>query len=108
DPLIGNPQEHLVEHLVVRQQNIGRIRLDGLTVCDEPFGSDSGTLSVSSIAGVDGSTDSAELWVLGDHPGQALGLVGGKGVHRVEDEPADSGAALPPVADDMVEDRVEE
>jgi hypothetical protein len=108
DLLIGNAQKHLVEHFVVRQEDVRRVRLDGLAVGDEPLGGDTGAFRIPAVTDIDPGPDSAELGIFSDHPCQTLGLVSGQSVHRVQDEPADSGPSLSPVADHMVEDRVEE
>ena len=60
------------------------------------------------VPGVDGGAHVGQGGVLGDEAGEATGLVGGQGVHGVEDEGLDAGDALGAGAQDVVKDGVEE
>ena len=60
------------------------------------------------VSGVDGGAHVGQGGVLSDEAGEAAGLVGGQGVHGVEDEGLDAGDSLGAGAQDVVEDGVEE
>ena len=105
---IGLPQQQLVEHFVVGQQDVRRIGADGFADVDESVCCYCRPFRVSGFARVDGCADALELRVGGDHLCQTLRLVGSQGVHGVQDERADSCPARAFVAHHVVEDRVEE
>ena len=105
-PLVG-PQQHEVEHLVVGQQDVGRLAAQRLLVLDEVVSPHVRRESLVAAADVQGGADlAAQPLVAVDEAGQSAGLVGRQGVHRVDEDRLHPRGALVPEA--VVEDGVEE
>lgn len=101
-------QQHMVEHLVVGEQDVGwRIVHEG-TVGDQPVSRDAGTPAAALLAGVQPGRDRSKCRVTGDQLGEALSLVVGERVHRVEDQRLHSGDAGLLRAQHMIENREQE
>ena len=100
------PEQHVVQHLVVGQQDIGRIADQRLARVDD-FGRRHLVGRVlGALVGVNANAQASQRRRLDDERSDAPGLVGGERVHRIDDDRLD--AALPLGADAGVEDRVEE
>ena len=100
-------QEQLVEHLVVGEQEVRRVLAHGGAVGDESGLAHGRASRAGGFAGVEAGGDPRERWLCGQQLGEAFGLVGGQGVHRVQQEgldPADAlGAGTPGVVEHGVE-----
>ena len=106
--LVAAAQQQLVEHLVVGEQDVGRVVADDPPVADEPAVGDPRARARGVVAGVEAGPDPAQGGLGGDEAGEPAGLVVGEGVHRVEDEGLHAGDAGGVGADHVVEDGDEE
>ena len=110
--LVVGAQQELVEHLVVRQQDVGWVVAQHGAVRDEPDGGDAGApltgLPRAGVAGVEAGGHALKCRILGEELGEAPRLVVGERVHRVEDERLHAPLTATPSAHAVVEDRVQE
>ena len=105
-PLVG-PQQHEVQHLVVGEQDVGRLVAQRLLVLDHVVGPHLGRQPLVAAADVQAGAEGApQPLVVVDEAGQPASLVGGQGVHRVDEDRLHPRGALVPEA--VVEDGVEE
>ena len=108
EALVVAAQQQLVEHLVVGEQDVGRVVADDPAVADEPAVGDPRARARGVVAGVEAGPDPAQGGLGGDEAGEPAGLVVGESVHRVEDEGLHAGDAGGVGADHVVEDGDEE
>ncbi|MNZ97760.1 hypothetical protein D3C78_1170150 [compost metagenome] len=101
-PLILRPQQQVVEHLVVGEQDVRRVLAQGVAMGDHLIGRHAAVLRTV----IAGEQADAELGLqLAHFPGEAPRLIGGQGVHRIDDDRLD---ALATLAQAVVEQRIHE
>ena len=100
------PEQEEVEHLVVGEQDVGRVVAQHFALVDEvvlPH------LRVATrLADVEPGPQPGELRLGVDQLSDAAGLVGGERVHRIEDQRLDARPPCEPFAGAVVEDGVQE
>lgn len=99
-------EEQLVQHFVVGEEDVWGCAAEVGAVVDEAVVGDAGVFA-SVFASVDAGGD-GEFGVVGEDVGEAAGLVGGEGVHGVDDERFDAAGLGAFDAVDVVDDGVEE
>ena len=107
DPRVRLAQQQLVEHLVVRQQDVRRAAAHDRAVGDQAVRAHPRAFG-AELAGEQPGGHAAERGVRRDELREALRLVVGERVHRIEDQRLHPADAARLGAQDVVEDRVEE
>nr|WP_245597112.1 hypothetical protein [Jiangella gansuensis] len=103
---VVGPEQQLVEHLVVGQQNVRRLVPHDRAVGDESVLAD--FRARAAHARVKAGGQAAETRVLGQKCGYPAGLVIGQRIHRIQDERFDAALTGATGAQGMVDNRVEE
>ena len=86
--------EEVIQHFVVGQQDVGRVAAQGGLIGDDFVWPHLGGGLVVLVADVEASGDLAlERWGVVDETGDAFGLVGGQGIHGVDQNSFDAGVA---------------
>ena len=103
---VFSPQQEEVEHLVVGEQNVGRVGPKDVSFVDEVVGAHRGV--ASCFTDVHPGPDPGEERIVVDRFGEPAGLVGGPRVHRVEDQGFDALFVLGGGAGAVIEHRIQE
>ena len=83
--------EEQVEHLVVGEQDMGRVGTQGVPVVNDVLGTHDAVVPVT--ADVEADAHPVQLGGAAHGPGDTTGLVGGQGVHGVEDDGGNAAGA---------------
>ena len=111
---VGRTQQQKVQHLVVGQQDVGRIVPQGSSIGDDSEGAwfvldflDGLRLLRGRITDIEPSAYARQSCRLDDGLGDAPRLIGGQGVHRVKDDGFDTRPPLCPCHTTVLQDGVE-
>ena len=107
-PTVLRTDEEVIQHLVVRQEDVRRFTSKRITVRDDLLRRHRHLASARLAAHIQADTEMLEGCRLGDRSGDTSGLVRSQGVHRVDDERLDTSLTLSRLAGTVIKYGIKE
>ena len=105
--LVLAAQQQLIQHLVVREQDVWRVLPNRVTVVDQPLLTNHGLLA-RLLPRIDRSANTGKPRVRRQQLRDPLRLVISQRVHRIQNQSLDPSLSTPPGTQNVVKNRVEE